>query len=64
MKVKEILHPKKLVYKIKLDKSENDFLFFSNEDESEKGKTESCGFLVNEWNQEYELIYSSYVLDD
>jgi len=64
MKVKEILHPKRLVYKIKLDKTENDFLFFSDEDESDKEKKESSGFLVSEWNQEYELIYSSYVLDN
>jgi len=59
MKVKEILHPKRLVYKIKLDKSENDFLFFPEQEETENEKTESNRFSVSEWNQEYELIYSS-----
>lgn len=64
MKVKEILQIKRLVYQIKLDNSENDFLFFSEQKETENEKAESSGILVNEWNQEYELIYSSYVLDN
>ena len=60
---KELFQLNRLVYKIKLDNSENDFLFFPEEEKAAEYKMENEKFLVNEWDQEYELIYSSYVLE-
>ncbi len=64
MTFKEIFHLNNFFHKIKLDKSEeNQF----NENNSEHEKIEDDivdeNFLGNEWNQEYELIYLSYVLE-
>ena len=48
--------------KIKLDNSESDFIIFREEENKEEQKSDPEKYS-NEWNQEYELIYSSYVLE-
>ena len=63
MNIKEIFHRNNFLHKIKLNTSENEFILFQNEEtnieENEKDKL----FSLNEWNQEYELIYLSYAID-
>lgn len=64
MTIKEIFHLNNFFQKIKLDKSED------NQVIDEELKCDSFDddivdkkFSGNEWNQEYELIYLSYVLE-
>jgi len=63
MTFKEIFHFNNLLHKIKLDKSENDLAITQEEENIFKVKPEDEKFIGNEWNQEYELIYLSYVLE-
>jgi hypothetical protein len=63
MTFKEIFHISNLFNKIKLDRPEvnqnlidSNKLFFEEKKDNEK-------FPENEWNQEYELIYASYILE-
>jgi hypothetical protein len=63
MSFKEIFNFNSLRQKIKLDDSENDFIVFQEEKKSETEKLSEEKFSVSEWNQEYELIYSAYILD-
>ncbi len=60
---KEIIASNRSVYKIKLDKSENDYFIFFEEKKVDAEKISDEKFSVAEWNQEYELIYQSYVLE-
>jgi len=63
MTFKEIFQFNNIFHKIKLDKSENDFAIVQGEDNIGKEKVEDEQSQGNEWNQEYELIYLSYVLE-
>jgi len=63
MTFKEIFHFNNILHKIKLDKSENEFSVIHAEENIVKEKVENENSQVNEWNQEYELIYMSYVLE-
>ena len=63
MTFKEIFQLNRLVYKVKLDQSENDFFIFSDEEKTIQEKINEEKFSESEWNQEYELIYQSYVLE-
>jgi len=63
MTFKEIFHFNNIFHKIKLDKSENEFAIVQGEDNIGKEKVEDEQSQGNEWNQEYELIYLSYVLE-
>jgi len=63
MTLKEIINSKSLRQKIKLAESENDFIVFLEEQKSDNQKVNDEKYS-GEWNQEYELIYSSYVLDN
>jgi len=63
MTFKELFNLNNIRQKIKLDNSENDFIIF-NEEENEAEQKSDLEKYSNEWNQEYELIYSSYVLDN
>jgi len=63
MTLKEILHINDFSQKIKLDNSENDFIFFQEKEKIIDEVIKEAKFSVTEWNQEYELIYSSYVLE-
>jgi hypothetical protein len=62
MSLKELLHLDKFRQKIKLDNTGNDFIIFSDEEIVEEAKLKLEKYS-NEWNHEYELIYSSYVLE-
>jgi len=64
MSLKEILNMNSFHQKIKLDNSDSDFIFFQDEEKLAEEKTENKKFSGNEWNQEYELIYNSYVLEN
>ena len=61
MTFKEIFHLDNLFHKIKLDKSEIGSVDVRQETTDEQKDDDD--FSGNEWNQEYELIYSSYTLD-
>jgi hypothetical protein len=63
MTFKEIFHFNNILHKIKLDKSENEFAVIHAEKNIVNEKVENENSQVNEWNQEYELIYMSYVLE-
>jgi hypothetical protein len=63
MTFKEIFQLNRLVYQVKLDQSENDFFIFSDEEKTIQEKINEEKFSESEWNQEYELIYQSYVLE-
>jgi hypothetical protein len=63
MTIKEIFHLNDFLNKIKLDNSENDFIIFHEEEKTIPEKMKDEKFSVSEWNQEYELIYSAYILD-
>jgi len=63
MSFKEIFNFNSLRQKIKLADSDNDFIVFQEEKKSETEKLSEEKFSVSEWNQEYELIYSAYILD-
>jgi len=63
MNIREIFNFKNSLYRIKLDdekeetsSNREDNLTLNTEEEIQKE-------LSNEWNQEYELIYLSYVLE-
>jgi len=60
---KEILQFNNFFHRIKLDKSENDFAVVQGEENIVNEKVEDENSQGNEWNQEYELIYLSYVLE-
>ena len=62
MTFKEIFHLNKIIQNIKLDNTESDFIIFREEENNEEKKSYLEKYS-NEWNQEYELIYSSYVLE-
>ena len=62
MSLKELLHLDKLRQKIKLDKTDNEFIIFRDEEIVEESKLKLEKYS-NEWNLEYESIYKSYVLD-
>ena len=59
---KEHFNMNNIRQKIKLDNSESDFIIFREEENKEEQKSDPEKYS-NEWNQEYELIYSSYVLE-
>jgi hypothetical protein len=63
MSFKDIFNLNSLRQKIKLDNSENDFIVFQEEKNPVEQKVNDEKYST-EWNQEYELIYSSYVLDN
>jgi len=63
MTFKEIFHFNYPFHKIKLDKPEQDYLLPSEEVIVSSVKKDDVEYHVNEWNQEYELIYLSYVLE-
>ena len=63
MTFKEIFHFNNPFHKIKLDKPEHDYLVLSEEEIVSSVKKDDVEYHVNEWNQEYELIYLSYVLE-
>jgi len=63
MTFKEIFHFNNIFYKIKLDKSEKDFAVVPGEEKIFEEKVDDEQSQGNEWNQEYELIYWSYVLE-
>ncbi|MFI5237439.1 MAG: hypothetical protein ACHQLA_05855 [Ignavibacteriales bacterium] len=46
-----------------MDNTENDFIYFEKNEKSIDESMKAEKFSVNEWNQEYELIYSSYLLE-
>ncbi len=60
---KEIFYLNDFLHKIKLDKSENESSILQSEEKVIEEKFEYEKFAVNEWNQEYELIYLSYLLE-
>ena len=62
MTFKELFNLSSIRQKIKLDNSESDFIIFREEENSDEQKSDPKKYS-NEWNQEYELIYSSYVLE-
>ena len=63
MTFKEIFHINDFSQKIKLDKSENDFIYFQEKEKIIHVDIKEEKFSANEWNQEYELIYSAYILE-
>jgi hypothetical protein len=64
MTFKEIFHLNNIVHKIKLDKSEeNQVIAEEVKEKSDEDFRDDNKFSGNEWNQEYELIYLSYVLE-
>jgi len=64
MTFKEIFHLNNIFHKIKLDKSEeNQVITEEVIGKSDEDFREDNKFSGNEWNQEYELIYLSYVLE-
>lgn len=63
MTFKEIFHLNDFLHKIKLDKAENDSSIIQSEEKIIEEKIKYDKFAINEWNQEYELIYSAYILE-
>ena len=63
MTFKEIFHINNIFHKIVLDKSETDLAVVQVEENIVNEIIENENSQVNEWNQEYELIYMSYVLE-
>lgn len=63
MNFKEIFHTNNFLHKIKLDSSEKEHQVISIEKESDEFNVKIENVFGNEWNQEYELIYSSYILE-
>jgi hypothetical protein len=63
MTFKEIFHLNNLIHKIKLDRSEKECSIDLAEEVNIEEKREDDKFYCSEWNQEYELIYLSYVLE-
>ena len=64
MNIREILNFKSSIDKVKLDKENNqDSPNPTEEDIHLNDEQEMPKSLRDEWNQEYELIYLSYVLE-
>ena len=63
MTFKKIFHINNIFHKIVLDKSETDLAVVQVEENIVKEKVDDEQSRGNEWNQEYELIYMSYVLE-
>ena len=64
MTFKEIFHLNNILHKIKLDNSEeNQVIVEKVSGKSDEDFRDDNKFSGNEWNQEYELIYLSYVLE-
>lgn len=63
MTFKEIFHFNNLLHKIKLDNSEENQVISEQKKEIIDNDLFDDNRLGNEWNQEYELIYLSYVLE-
>lgn len=63
MTFKEIFHINNFLHKIKLDKSEENQSIEKKSDNEKLDDDFDEKFYENEWNQEYELIYLSYVLE-
>lgn len=63
MTFKEIFHLNNFLHKIKLDKSEENQSIEKKSDNEKLDDDFDEKFYENEWNQEYELIYLSYVLE-
>lgn len=64
MTFKEIFHLNNFFHKIKLDKTDENQIIeeYSENKKFDDDKVDEK-FSGNEWNQEYELIYLSYVLE-
>ena len=64
MTFKEIFHLNNILHKIKLDNSEeNQVIVEKVNGKSDEDFRDDNKFSGNGWNQEYELIYMSYVLE-
>lgn len=63
MTLKEMLYLNNLIQKIKLDKSEKVKTTYLERELSSEEKNDVEYINSSEWNQEYELIYLSYVLE-
>lgn len=63
MTFKEIFHINNLFSKIKLDHSDTYKNLIADRENKEDEKRKDEKYPENEWNQEYELIYLSYVLE-
>jgi hypothetical protein len=63
MTFKEIFHINNLFNKIKLDHSDSHQYLLNHTKYDEVHQRQDEKFPENEWNQEYELIYLSYVLE-
>lgn len=63
MTFKEIFHFNNFLHKIKLDHSEKKCSAGLVEEINMEKNTDDDKFYCSEWNQEYELIYLSYVLE-
>ncbi len=63
MTFKELFHLDNFFHKIKLDHSEKISSVEQEKDINYEKKRDDDKFYPNEWNQEYELIYLSYILE-
>lgn len=63
MTFKEKSHINHLFNKIKLDHSGTHPNLTSYREEADEDKRQNEKYPENEWNQEYEMIYLSYVLE-
>jgi hypothetical protein len=63
MNFTDIFHIDNFLQKIKLDSSEKEHQFKPGEENCDEFKVEIENVFGNEWNQEYELIYLSYILE-
>jgi hypothetical protein len=63
MTFKEIFHFNNFLHKIKLDNSEKRCSVNLAEEINMEENRDDDKFYCSEWNQEYELIYLSYVLE-
>jgi hypothetical protein len=63
MNFRELFHLTRSSFKIRLDDDKSVETFESTEETSEEEKTVLSVEVKNEWHQEYELIYLSYVLE-
>jgi hypothetical protein len=63
MNIREIFNFKKSLYRIKLDDEKEETSSNSEDNLTLNTEEEIQKELSNEWNQEYELIYLSYVLE-
>lgn len=63
MNFRELFHLTRSSFKIRLDDDKSVETFESTEETPVEEKTVLSVEVKNEWHQEYELIYSSYVLE-